>query len=568
MLRSLDNLMRSVQREQMPGPLTQQLPPHIHNARDLFTQHKERDRPYVHFYGRTLTFGEVDLKSISVALFLQTQVKIKKGDRVAICLQNIPDFIIIVLAAWRVGAIVVPVSPMSKEKEMEYILNDSGARVLFVLRGALLNIANKVWPKVRHLSYVFSVSPVEYLPAGAVKQYPELATLIEKEKNQAYPSSLKPTGHLTDLFSYKSPSQYPPEVELDFSDIAFLTYTSGTTGPSKGAMNTHGNVVFNSFTIWNSTKMGQTDIIIALAPLFHITGLICHITSSFISPTPVVLTWQFHPALAARLIENYKVTTTMAASTAFTAFLHDPIAKKANLSSLQKCFSGGAPISPSLIEAVERTYGILLHSAYGMTETTSPSHLVPLGVRALIDPTTNAASVGIPVFNTISKIVGDDGKELPPGEIGEITVKGPHIVPGYWRKEDETKNAFEENGTIKTGDVGMVDKNGWFYIVDRKKDMIIASGYKIWPREVEDEIYKHPKVKEVAVVGVPDSYRGETVKAFVSLKDGESITPEEIIEYCKSRMAAFKYPRQVEIIAEVPKNISGKVLRRELRPKL
>jgi long-chain acyl-CoA synthetase len=228
--------------------------------------------------------------------------------------------------------------------------------------------------------------------------------------------------------------------------------------------------------------------------------------------------------------------------------------------------SGGAPIAPATVEAFERQFGAYIHNIYGLTETTSPSHCTPIGMRAPVDETSGALSVGVPIFNTLVRVVDDDGKDLPAGEVGEIVTSGPQVVSGYWNKPEETEHAIP-GGQLHTGDVGLMDEQGWFYIVDRKKDQINAAGYKVWPREVEDVLYGHEAVREAAVVGVPDEYRGETVKAFVSLKPGAHADADELIAFCKERMAAYKYPRQVEFVDELPKTASGKVLRRELRDK-
>jgi len=205
-----------------------------------------------------------------------------------------------------------------------------------------------------------------------------------------------------------------------------------------------------------------------------------------------------------------------------------------------------------------------VHQAYGLTETTSPSHFQPLGVLAPVDDASGALSVGVPIYNTVVSIVDDKGNDLPPGEIGELVTAGPQVVPGYWGKPEATAESLP-GGRLKTGDVGFMTPEGWFFIVDRKKDMINAAGYKVWPREVEDVLYEHPAVREAAVVGVPDDYRGETVKAFVSLRPGQDVAPEELIAFCKERMAAYKYPRFVDIVGELPKTVTGKILRRELR---
>ncbi len=234
------------------------------------------------------------------------------------------------------------------------------------------------------------------------------------------------------------------------------------------------------------------------------------------------------------------------------------------MASLTKIYSGGAPIPPSTIAAFEERFGHYIHNIYGLTETTSPSHGVPLGRRAPVDELTGATSVGVPVYDTVVRIVDDNGNDLPPGEVGEFVTAGPQVVAGYWNKPEATANSIP-NGVLHTGDVGYMDSDGWFYIIDRKKDQINASGYKVWPREVEDVLYEHDAVREAAVVGVPDEYRGETVKAFVSLRPGATVTPDELIAFTKKRLAAYKCPRFVEIISDIPKTATGKLLRRELR---
>jgi long-chain acyl-CoA synthetase len=356
----------------------------------------------------------------------------------------------------------------------------------------------------------------------------------------------------------------PAPVTLGPDDVALLTYTSGTTGEPKGAMNTHGNVVFNACTFRDWMSLTPRDVVLGGAPLFHITGLIAHVAVGMLVPMPIVLGYRFEPATIIRLAERYRCTFTVMAITAFTALANDPSAAAADLSALTKAYSGGAPIAPSMVERFEREVGPYIRNVYGLTETTSPSHAVPLGRRAPVDPASGALSVGVPVFNTVVRILDDAGNELPPGEVGEIATSGPMVVPGYWNRPDATARTLP-GGELRTGDVGFMDRDGWFYLVDRKKDMIVASGYKVWPREVEDALVRHPAVREAAVVGVPDPYRGETVWAYVSLRPGAAATPAELIEFCRAELAAYKYPRRVEILPDLPKTPTGKLLRRELR---
>jgi len=241
-----------------------------------------------------------------------------------------------------------------------------------------------------------------------------------------------------------------------------------------------------------------------------------------------------------------------------------PEVTKEDWSSFRIIYSGGAAIAPAITEQFMEKTGVYIHNLYGLTETNSPSHAVPMGSKSPIDPISGALSVGVPIFNTVVRILDDKGKEVPAGENGEIAISGPEVVPGYWNKPEETAKGLP-GGELLTGDIGFMNEDGWFYVVDRKKDMINASGYKVWPREVEDVLYSHPAVHEAAVVGVPDEYRGETVKAYVSLKPETEVTEEELIAFCKQQMAAYKYPRSIEFLDEVPKTASGKTLRRELR---
>jgi long-chain acyl-CoA synthetase len=266
-----------------------------------------------------------------------------------------------------------------------------------------------------------------------------------------------------------------------------------------------------------------------------------------------------------RLIERWRGSWMLGPLTAYVAMLdHEEFATR-DLSSLTKVCSGGAPVRPPVVERFERATGIYIHNMYGMTETTAPSHCVPMAARAPVDSESGALAVGVPVFGVDSKIVDPEtGAELPPGEVGEILTRGPMVVPGYWRRPDETAHAIRD-GWLHSGDLGKRDDEGWFYLVDRLKDQINASGFKVWPRDVEDALLEHPLVREAAVVGIPDDYRGETVKAFVVLQSDADLTAAEVIAFCRERLATYKAPRAVEFVDELPTNAAGKVLRRALR---
>lgn len=514
------------------------------------------ESPAFYYFDHGLSFAEIDRLSDRLAAALR-DFGVEKGDRVVVDLQNVPQFPLAVYGAWKAGAIVVPLNPMYKEKELAYFFQDSGAKVFLTLdeiaEGLDLSFLEKT-----AVGKVVVTSSLDMLPAD--RERPRMLT--EKKKIEI-PGAL-------DLFELLGAyaGKHIEAVDASPDDVAYLTYTSGTTGPPKGAMNTQGNIAFNARVYEAMQRIDERDVVLGAAPLFHVTGEVAHLAIAALAGIPVILYYRFDPGETLRLIDKWKATATVASITVYIALMNHPDIAKRDLSSFVKAYSGGAPVSEAVVKRFEGLTGLYLHNVYGMTETNSPSHIVPLGTRAPVDPESGALSVGVPVPNCVVKIMDleDGAREMPPGETGEIVDSGPIVVPGYWQKPEETRHAIVD-GWLYTGDVGKMDQDGWFYVVDRKKDMIVASGYKVWPRDVEDVIYQHPAVRETAVVGEPDPYRGETVKAFVALKEGMegSVTPEEIIAFCKSRMAAYKYPRQVEFVSEIPKTPTGKFLRRALR---
>ncbi|WP_224392222.1 AMP-binding protein [Pseudonocardia sp. ICBG1293] len=510
------------------------------------------DGDAVRYFDGALTYRELDERTDAFAAGLLAG-GFTAGERVAMYLQNVPQFVIGLVGTWKAGGIAVSINPMNRERELELLLRDSGSAVLVCLESLYAEVAAAVLPGT-DVRLVLTTSERD---------------LQTRDDPRAFPGSRRPDlsgADVTDLTAFldRHRGTTPPPVSFDPGDTAFLTYTSGTTGPPKGAMNTHRNVVFNSraYAVW--CGLGDDEVVLGIAPLFHITGLIAHVTVAQYLAAPLVLFHRFEPSLGVDVIREQRPTFTVGAITVFIALMNAPNADRSALESLRTICSGGAPIPPSTVTAFHDFYGHWIHNVYGLTETTSPSHGTPIGTQGPVDPASGALSVGVPIYSTVVRIVGDDGTELPPGEVGEICTTGPQVVSGYWNKPEETANALP-GGELHTGDVGYMDDQGWFYIVDRKKDQINAGGYKVWPREVEDVLYEHPAVREAAVVGVPDEYRGETVKAFVSLREGASATPEEIIAFTRERMAAYKYPRQLELLDEVPKTVTGKVLRRELR---
>jgi long-chain acyl-CoA synthetase len=508
------------------------------------------DRDAIRYFGRALSFAELDRLSDAFAVGLAAE-GFSSGDRVAIFAQNVPQFVIAQIGTWKAGGIAVSVNPMNKARELTELLADSGATVLVCLQSLWRDVAAAVVPG-SSVRTVLTTSELDLAGDTGASVF-------------AGVERIDCDGTL-DLLAFleRHDGSAPEPVTLRPDDVAFLTYTSGTTGPPKGAMTTHRNVVFNAQTYRDWIGLGDDDVVLGVAPLFHITGLVGHVAVTLLTGAPLVLMYRLDPALTLDTAEAQGATFTVGSITVFIALMNAPNADKSKLATLTKVYSGGAPIPPSAAQAFRDAFGHDVHNIYGLTETTSPSHAVPFHADAPVDPDSGALSVGVPVYDTVVRVVDEDGNDVPVGEVGELVTAGPQVVAGYWNKPDETAAALPD-GVLHTGDVGYMDADGWFYIVDRKKDQINAGGYKIWPREVEDVLYEHPGVREAAVVGVPDPYRGETVKAFVSLRAGATATPEEIVAFAKERMAAYKYPRQLEILDEIPKTVSGKVLRRQLR---
>ncbi|MFZ2868777.1 AMP-binding protein [Zavarzinia sp.] len=502
------------------------------------------------YFGGRITYRELGALSDAFAAALLDR-GFKRGERVALYLQNVPQFVIGLVGTWKAGGIAVSINPMNRQRELELLLKDSGAAVLLCLEGLYRDVAAGVVPRT-DVRTIITTSELEYRAHDDARLFAGITR-----------AHFEGTEALDELLVAYRGRPVPP-VNFGPGETAVLTYTSGTTGAPKGAMNTHGNVVFNAQTYRDWCGLTSDDVVLGIAPLFHITGLIGHVALSLLLAAPLVLMYRFEPSVVLDTIGTERPSFTVGAITAFIALMNHKDAPKADFRSLRKIASGGAPIPPSITRAFETVFGHYIHNVYGLTETTSPSHFVPLGVEAPVDAASGALSVGVPVFDTIVRIVGEDGQELPVGEVGEIVTSGPQVIAGYWNKPEETAHAIP-NGALHTGDVGYMDAEGWFYIVDRKKDQINAAGYKVWPREVEDVLYEHPAVREAAVIGVLDPYRGETVKAFVSLRPGQGAQPDELIAFCKERLAAYKYPRFVEVLDELPKTVTGKILRRELR---
>lgn len=512
------------------------------------------DQPLIHYFDSSLTLQAVDEASTALACMLIAR-GFKAGDRLGLFLQNNPAFIIGMLASWKAGGVSVAINPMNKARELSFILQDSGARALLCLDSLYEDVAKDVIEEqFAYLDIVVTTSIFDYQTLNDARVMGGCGRI----------SAVQGT---VDLHTVIATSEHPMVLTppaLSGNDVAMLTYTSGTTGKPKAAMNTHANLVFTAQTYRDWVRMTPEDCILGIAPLFHVTGIVAHAALALLTPCPLILAHRFHPEVMLEQIRDRRPTFTIGAITAFLSLMNVPGSARADFASFRAIYSGGAPISPSTAEAFESFSGQYIHNAFGMTETCSPTHLVPFGQRAPVDEASGAIAVGVPVFNTSVRIIDDQGCVVSVGDPGEIIDRGPQVMKGYWQQPQATSDVIHE-GWLRTGDIGFMDAQGWFYLVDRKKDMINVSGYKVWPREVEDVLYSHPAVFEAIVVGVSDSYRGETVKAAVTLRPGFEVTEQALIEHCKANLAAYKYPRILEIREELPKSSTGKLLRRELQ---
>lgn len=507
------------------------------------------DRTALAYFDGRLSYRETDQLSDSVAGHLAAR-GLERGDRVAIMLQNSPHFVLALLGAWKAGAIVVPLNPMYKSAEVGHVLHDAEVTALIC--------SDRAWEG--YLRDTAAASPVRIAVTAGEHG------LQTRDDPRVLGSEKLPEPADTDDLLAVARRGLPAPAERDpgTDDVALISYTSGTSGKPKGAMNAHRNIMVNAERQRTGQGIAEGACYFALAPLFHITGMVCELAACFANAGTLALAYRFESGVVLDAFAEHRPAYTVGPSTAFMALAAHPDVTPEHFSSFQQISSGGAPLPPALVEKFRAGFGPYIRNGYGLTECTAPCASVPPQLEAPVDPASGTLSVGVPGPDTVVRIIDDNGDDLPFGEQGEIAVRGPQVVAGYWRLPTATADAFPD-GELRTGDIGFMDTDGWLYVVDRKKDMINASGFKVWPREVEDVLYTHPQVLEAAVVGIPDPYRGESVKAYVSLRPGATATPEELAGYCEERLAAYKYPRVVDILPELPKTTSGKILRRELR---
>jgi long-chain acyl-CoA synthetase len=484
-----------------------------------------------------------------------------KGDRVTIMLPNSPQFIIAAYATWRIGAAVVCCNPLYVAREVEHLVKDSEAETIVVMSSLYERV--KSIRGNTNLKRVIVTNVKEYFP-GLLK-FLFTMTQEKKEGHKVDISGDEGTYWFQDVIR-DAPSK-PTPVEIDNSEVATLIYSGGTTGTPKGAQLTHFNLVSNAtmLNVWSKSKEAE-EVMIAVMPYFHCYGLTAGMNTCIANALTIVQIPNPRDMVhVLGSIQKHRATYYPGVPTMFVGFNNFPGRDKFDLSSLRFAVSAAAPLPPEVQEQFEKITGAQMVEAYGLTETSPAATLDPVN-------SPRAHSIGLPVPDTDVKIVDVDTgeEELPTGDIGEIIIKGPQVMKGYYKMPTETANAIRvgpdgQPGWFYSGDIGYMDEDGYFHIVDRKKDLIIAGGYNIFPADVEAVLYEHPKIKEAAVIGVPDEHRGETVKAFVVLKEDETATEEEIISFCRENLAVYKAPRLIEFRDDLPKSMIGKVLRRELR---
>lgn len=514
------------------------------------------DKIAIIYYGGTLTYRQLADEVEKVAGYLQKRLGVKRGDRVIIYMQNAPQFVIACYAVLCADAVVVPINPMNKTGELAYYLKDCGAEVAFVGQELYKQAA-------------------PFLENGDLKRmivacYSEYARPTQ-EPDELLPEEVKLTpvafsdSRIVNWRDVISSDLRPDQSRAKDDDIATIPYTSGTTGKPKGCIHLHRTLQANIFSAAVWVHLTSDSVVLTCLPLFHVTGMVHSMHSAISCGGTMVIMTRWNRILAADWIERYQVTHWTNISTMLIDFLSQPHISKRRLDSLVSVGGGGASLPKAIGEKLEALTGLRYMEGYGLTETIAHTHFNPPGRPKL-------QCLGIPSFDVDARIIDPDSKtELKEGEEGELVVHGPQVFAGYWRQPEETERSFiqlDGKRFFRTGDIARYDEEGYFFIVDRLKRMINVSGFKVWPTEVESVLFHHPAIQQVCVVATPDQRRGETVKAFIILKEeADSISPDEIIQWAKERMAAYKCPRQIEFVKTLPMTSSGKILWRELQEK-
>ncbi|PLT30219.1 AMP-binding protein [Peribacillus deserti] len=513
------------------------------------------EKSAIHFMGKEISYKSIYESALKFACYLKS-LGIEKGDRVAIMLPNTPQSVIAYFGSLMAGAVVVQTNPLYMERELEYQMKDSGAKVILTL-DILFPRAAKIMPQTS-LQHIIVTAIKDYLPFPKNVVYPFIQKkqygLVVKVKHEG-------NHHLfTEIMKMGVPDEPALDIDVD-EDLALLQYTGGTTGYPKGVMLTHKNLVANAemCSAWLYKDKEKGHNILGILPFFHVFGMTTVMIFSIMEGRKMTLLPKFDVLTTLKTIHKEKPTLFPGAPTMYIAILNYPDLHKFDVSSITACISGSSPLPVEVQERFEKLTGGKLVEGYGLTETSPVTHSNFLWDRPRVK-----GSIGVPWPDTIAAILSmETGEELGPNEIGELAVKGPQVMKGYWNRPEDTEQTFKDSWLL-TGDIGYYDDKGYFYIVDRKKDMIIAGGFNIYPREIEEVLYEHEAVLEAVVAGVPDPYRGETVKAYIVLKEGKQLTEEEMNAYARKHLAAYKVPRIYEFREELPKTAVGKILRRAL----
>jgi long-chain acyl-CoA synthetase len=491
------------------------------NLATLLTASAERDGDHVavKLDDAELSYAALDAASARVAGLL-VERGISRGDRVGIMLPNVPYFPVCYYGVLRAGGVVVPMNVLLKRREVAFYLKDSGAKLLFAWHGF-----------------------AEDAQAGAEDAGAECVIVAPGE----FDETIAAAEPLTEV------------VDTDDADTAVILYTSGTTGTPKGAELTHSNLRRNAEIARDLFNADSDAVTLGALPLFHSFGQTCSMNATFLAGGTLTMIPRFDPGKALEIIQRDRVNIFMGVPTMYGALLHQPGREESDTSTLKLCVSGGSALPVELLRGFEEAFGAKILEGYGLSETS------PVASFNHPDRERKPGSIGTPVAGVEMKVVDDEGNDVPAGEVGEIVIRGHNVMKGYWERPDATEETIRD-GWFHSGDMATVDDDGYFFIVDRKKDLIIRGGYNVYPREIEEVLYEHPAVREAAVLGLPHDEYGEEVGAAVVLKDGESATPEELREFCKEQVAAYKYPRHVWLVDDLPKGPTGKILKREIEP--
>jgi long-chain acyl-CoA synthetase len=514
------------------------------------------DKPAFSNLGKTITYGEMYQLSGDFAAYLQKHTDLKPGDRIAVQLPNVLQYPVVVFGAMRAGLVVVNTNPLYTAREMEHQFNDSGAKALICLAN-MAHLAEQVVPKTG-VKHVIVTEVGDMLPT--FKRL--LVNAVIKHVKKMVPAyNLPQAVKLNDALA-KGRGQSFNEANPSNADIAVLQYTGGTTGVAKGAMLTHRNLVANMLQV--KALMGANldegcEVLIAPLPLYHIYAFTFHcMAMMLIGGHNILLTNPRDLPAVVKDLAKYRFTGFVGLNTLFVALCNNEEFRKLDFSSLKATFSGGMALQLATAERWKEVTGCAICEGFGMTETSPVATVNPFSAIQL-------GTIGIPLPSTLCKIINDEGQELAIGEIGELCVKGPQVMKGYWQRQEATDEILDADGWLKTGDIGLIQEDGYLRIVDRKKDMILVSGFNVYPNELEDVLATLPGVLQCAAIGVPDEKSGEAIKVFVVVKPGESLTKEQVMEHMRANLTGYKVPKAVEFRDVLPTTNVGKILRRELR---